>query len=318
MAHQRKQGISLPHAMKSAGAAIRMYQAADPVEEGHLIASGIRELVGGVDSVSVDAVRTRRGTTEPASRSFSDIAVLFRTRSVRDALLPSLLRAGLPLSVRDCAPLIEEEPFSRLMAALRLVVNPADLVSRADMGAALPVLITRLSDLQAVVASRGIEAAIDEIEHSMVNVDAAVPEIALADEAIRESAREHGTDLASFLSRLSVLTRESEGAFSVERVTLLTFHAAKGLEFPVVFIAGAEEGIVPMADDPDEERRLFYVALTRARDVLIISHCARRIVGGTLTRARPSPFLAEIPADCVEQTRGHPGRAHVGQLTLFD
>jgi uncharacterized protein (TIGR00375 family) len=318
MARQRKQGTSLPHAIKSAGAAIRIYQAADPVEEGRLIASGIRELVGGVDSVSVDAVRTRRGAAEPASRSFADIAVLFRTRSVRDALLPSLLRAGLPLSVRDCTPLIEEEPFNRLMAALRLIVNPADLVSRTELGTALPVLLTRLCDLQAVVASRGIEAAIDEIEHGIVNVDAAVPEIALADEAIRESAREHGTDLPSFLSRLSVLTRESEGAFSVERVTLLTFHAAKGLEFPVVFIAGAEEGIVPMADDPDEERRLFYVALTRARDVLIISHCARRIVDGALAPARPSPFLAEIPADCVEQTRGHPRRPHVGQLTLFD
>ncbi len=297
----REPGAPALRAQRPDGAAIRVFRAANPAEEGDRIASSIRDLVGGVDSVSVDAARARTKGAAPGSHSFADIAILFRTRAVRDALLPSLLRAGLPLSLRDSTPLVEEEPFCRLMAALRLIVNPLDPVSRKELAGELPALQSRLDDLRAVVASRGIEPAIDEIKNGLVPFDTGVPEIALADEAIRESAREHGNDLPSFLAHLSLLTRESEGARTVERVKLLTFHAAKGLEFPVVFIAGAEEGIIPMGDDPDEERRLFYVALTRARDALFITHCAQRMVHGVLASARPSPFLAEIPEECREE-----------------
>jgi uncharacterized protein (TIGR00375 family) len=316
---QREPGVPAPRAQRPGGAAIRVFRVANPAEEGDAIASSIRDLVGGVDSVSVDEARARRGEAAAPGHSFADIAVLFRTRAVRDALLPSLLRAGLPLALRDSAPLAEEEPFYRLVAALRLIVNPADPVSRKGLGAAFPAVLGRLDDLRAMLASRGIEPLIDEIENGFVPLDANVPEIALADEAIRESAREYGNDLSSFLARLSLLTRESEGARTVERVTLLTFHAAKGLEFPVVFIAGAEEGIIPLGDNPDEERRLFYVALTRARDSVFITHCAQRMVHGVLAVARPSPFLSEIPADCREELsrHSHPEKQDT-QLKLFD
>jgi len=344
MQPQRRPDRPPLHARRPAGPAVRLFTAADPGAEGDWIASCIKDLVGGVDSVSVDAARARAESVKklPGGHSFADVAVLFRTRAVRDALLPSLLKAGLPLALRDNAPLAEEAPFDLLAAALRLIVNPADPVSRQTLaggatdgfaggaaggladgragsqgGAAigLAAILEKLESLRGTLASRGIEAVINELENGFIPVDRSIPETALADEAIRENAREHGTDLASFLARLSLLTRESEGARRVERVTLLTFHASKGLEFPVVFIAGAEDGIVPMKDDPDEERRLFYVAMTRAADALFISHCARRMIHGALTDCRPSPFLAEIPPDLVRQDAGR--RHSRGQLTLF-
>ncbi|HUI69875.1 MAG TPA: UvrD-helicase domain-containing protein, partial [Spirochaetia bacterium] len=318
IAAQREPGTTILRAARPGGPPIRVFPAADPAEEGDYIASSIRRLVGGVDSVSVDEAREAAHADATSSHSFADIAVLFRTRAVRDAMLPAFLRAGLPLAFRDNAPLIEEEPFNRLVAGLRLITNPADPVSRKDLGPSFAAFLPRLQDLQGLVVSRGIEAAIDEIEDSVVRIDRKVPEVALADEAIRESAREHGNDLPSFLASLSLLTRESEGARTVERVTLLTLHAAKGLEFPIVFIAGAEEGIIPLGDDPDEERRLFYVAMTRAKDLLFITHCAQRFVHGALTPSRPSPFLAGIPADCIEheQSRRRVRRSD-GQLDLF-
>jgi len=114
-------------------------------------------------------------------------------------------------------------------------------------------------------------------------------------------------------------TRESEGAFHPQRVSLLTFHAAKGLEFAVVFVAGAEEGITPLEDrrgaDPQEERRLFYVAMTRARDLLYVTHCRQRVRRGTRAAQTPSRFLSEIPARlCAERI----SRPRTRQLTLFD
>ncbi|HEX8267211.1 MAG TPA: UvrD-helicase domain-containing protein [Pyrinomonadaceae bacterium] len=94
-------------------------------------------------------------------------------------------------------------------------------------------------------------------------------------------------------------------------VTLMTVHAAKGLEFPVVFLAGMEEGVFPHArsvanpQEMEEERRLAYVAITRAERLLYVTHAMRRRVYGEDLAAEPSPFLNELPLDLIEDmTRG--------------
>jgi DNA helicase-2/ATP-dependent DNA helicase PcrA len=85
-----------------------------------------------------------------------------------------------------------------------------------------------------------------------------------------------------------------------EKVALMTMHASKGLEFPVVFIAGCEDGFIPHRrtnsdeSEEDEERRLFYVAMTRAEDALFISFSKNRNIYGKRENRTPSPFLADI------------------------
>ncbi len=86
---------------------------------------------------------------------------------------------------------------------------------------------------------------------------------------------------------------------TVEKVSLLTIHAAKGLEFPVVFIVGCEQGLLPlerdgMESDPEEERRLFYVAMTRAGEQLVFVRAKRRRLFGVSHETAPSPFLRDI------------------------
>ncbi len=96
-----------------------------------------------------------------------------------------------------------------------------------------------------------------------------------------------------------------------EAVTLLTLHAAKGLEFPVVFLVGCEDGLLPLRffdgrtsdDDLAEERRLFFVGLTRAQDRLYVSHAQRRFRHGTERDTGPSPFLGAIDAGPVRAAR---------------
>ena len=90
-----------------------------------------------------------------------------------------------------------------------------------------------------------------------------------------------------------------------DAVTLITMHSCKGLEFPSVYIVGLEDGLLPHTRSKtegtlDEERRLFYVAITRAMHTLSISHCAGRKKYGTLTPCHPSPFLHELPPEFVE------------------
>ena len=117
------------------------------------------------------------------------------------------------------------------------------------------------------------------------------------------------TSLYAYLNRITLLSRDDldDGEADKGKVSLMTVHASKGLEFPVVFIAGAEEGLMPHAraveDGGDaaveEERRLFYVAVTRARDRLLISSCLhRRKMAGTV-ECQPSRFLDEIPENLI-------------------
>ncbi|MEI6072212.1 MAG: ATP-dependent helicase, partial [Verrucomicrobiae bacterium] len=90
-----------------------------------------------------------------------------------------------------------------------------------------------------------------------------------------------------------------------DAVTLITMHSCKGLEFPNVYIVGLEDGLLPHSRSKiegtlDEERRLFYVAVTRAMQTLTISHCGGRKKYGTLMPCHPSPFLNELPPELVE------------------
>jgi DNA helicase-2/ATP-dependent DNA helicase PcrA len=106
-------------------------------------------------------------------------------------------------------------------------------------------------------------------------------------------------DLATFLSELPLQSRSEVPG---EAVTLLTVHSAKGLEFPVLFVVGMEEGVFPhirsleSTEDLEEERRLFYVAMTRAREKLLMSWSQRRALFGSNAVSRPSRFLDEIPS----------------------
>jgi DNA helicase-2/ATP-dependent DNA helicase PcrA len=121
-------------------------------------------------------------------------------------------------------------------------------------------------------------------------------------------AREPEASLGGFVDRLSLLSEADEESGSREaRVWLMTMHAAKGLEFPVVVIAGLEEGLFPHSraadneEEIEEERRLCYVGMTRAQSNLVLTSAARRRVFGEYQATEPSRFLDEIPSELVER-----------------
>lgn len=114
------------------------------------------------------------------------------------------------------------------------------------------------------------------------------------------------------LGQESDLRRSGAKAYRGDAVTLMTLHGSKGLEFPVVFLCGVNEGVIPHIgfrgkSDPKEERRLFYVGMTRAQEELLL-----------LTSGTPSPFLRDIPAECLERAavRTRPAE-QAKQMSLF-
>jgi DNA helicase II / ATP-dependent DNA helicase PcrA len=116
-------------------------------------------------------------------------------------------------------------------------------------------------------------------------------------------------ELSAFLSHAALEAGENQGEAWDDCVQLMTLHSAKGLEFPVVFLVGMEEGLFPSqrsVDDEgrlEEERRLAYVGITRAREKLIVTHAESRRMHRTEMLARPSRFLGEMPAELIDEVR---------------
>src|SRR5438128_193853 len=114
--------------------------------------------------------------------------------------------------------------------------------------------------------------------------------------------------LGSYLQQIALVTDTDDNKENTDVVKLMTIHAAKGLEFPVVFCGGLEEGLFPNAmsintrEELEEERRLFYVAITRAKSRLYLSYANTRYKFGTLQQNDPSRFIDEIPVDYIDKT----------------
>ena len=221
---------------------------------------------------------------------------------------PPLLAAGLQevSSARSLwAKLVYAVDESRLpgrgVASLRvfrdLIVGLADAARQDSVSITIGKMLDRtgyLNDLR----EENSEEANERIENLMELVSAA-----------REyETREQDASLGGFVDRLSLLSEADEESGTKEaKVWLMTMHAAKGLEFPVVIIAGLEEGLFPHSrsgedeEEIEEERRLCYVGMTRAQSHLILTSAARRRVFGEYQSTEPSRFLDEIPSELVER-----------------
>jgi DNA helicase-2/ATP-dependent DNA helicase PcrA len=224
------------------------------------------------------------------------------------AAAPPLLAAGLQevSSARSLwakiAYAVEDAHMApRATAALRafrdLIAGLADLARHDSVSVIMGKMLDRsgyLTDLR----DENTEEANDRIENLMELVSAA-----------REyETREQEASLGGFVDRLSLLSEADEESGSREaRVWMMTMHAAKGLEFPLVVIAGLEEGLFPHSrssedqEELEEERRLCYVGMTRAQSQLVLTSAARRRVFGEYQSTDPSRFLDEIPVELVER-----------------
>ncbi len=135
---------------------------------------------------------------------------------------------------------------------------------------------------------------------------------------IRYMEENEGGTLSGFLEEVALMTDIDNYNADAESVVMMTLHSAKGLEFPVVFIVGVEEGLFPgnqVMYDPtelEEERRLCYVGITRAKEKLYITNARSRMIYGNTSLTRPSRFVSEIPEDLLDAVRNEPQQTFYG------
>jgi DNA helicase-2/ATP-dependent DNA helicase PcrA len=193
--------------------------------------------------------------------------------------------------------LLNSRQLAAITALRDLIASLSDMARRESVSIILGKVLDQSGYLRDLREDRSEEAE-GRIENLMELVSAA-----------REyESREAEPSLGGFVDRLSLLSDvDKEEGTREARVLLMTLHSAKGLEFPVVVMAGMEEGLFPhsrASEDEaelEEERRLCYVGITRARSRLVLTSAARRRVFGDYQGTQPSRFLDEIPPDLVEQ-----------------
>lgn len=325
-------------AARADGAPVRLVHTDGPLSEGIWIAKEIARLAGGTQMHT--AVAT------PAARPFSDMAVLCRTRRQLARIEECLRHDGIPCVVSGRDDALADGAVRGALALFRFLLAPQDAAALAAcLTETCAVPAQKAAALQADVQAR---LAAGEAPPAALLASGCPPALAsdaeqfcalLPHEAPRRLLERYAAlpgrvtqahreafarvlDMAVFYRRMedflralalgeeADLRRAAGKAYRSGAVQLMTLHASKGLEFPVVFLAGLQQGALPSAQDggadaTEEERRLFFVGMTRAQDELILT-----------APEPPSPFLDELPA-AVARERARVRLPDSRQLRLF-
>ncbi|HDK43270.1 MAG TPA: ATP-dependent helicase, partial [Desulfobacteraceae bacterium] len=346
---------------------IFIHRSSSAVAEAVFIAGQVERLLGGTSHREIDKLADR---SDDAGLALGDIAVLYRTGRQAEVLAGVFAERGLPVQVVDIVPFYLSDPALVLYLWVLIAAERGDSanllallgrekgIGRRSLGGLEPLLpvgcrdpLAALSgvkeklparlgaavaDFQALrtrlrktAAETGIEPALRSIVLPRYQLDPAEGEVV----RFLRLAVTFGSSLTSLADHLQHYKDSVVYDKRAEAVALMTLHASKGLEFPVVFLAGLEEGLLPFAPRQpltaaeeqrhlEEERRLFYVGLTRAERMVFLSHAAGRRINGKTCSRQPSRFLREIPAALLRRAEtGQANRRHarnkIQQLSLF-
>ena len=295
-------------------------------EEAEMIVETIERFMGGVSYFSIDSGRVE-SLGEETSLSFGDFAILYRLNAQADELKEALARRGIPFLVSGDTPLVEHFPVNLIWRFLQLMFAPQNPLYRdayeqikEEHGVAGPEAGFELMQEAGRDVRQLIQRAVDAHKWKEIpeNSQEALERFMAAGGSYQQG------DIMNFLEQVALERGIDHALLKGDRVALMTLHGAKGLEWPVVFIVGCEQGLIPCTlfgkGDEEEERRLFYVGMTRAKRWLILSWAEKRNLRGRSFKGRSSPFLEAIPRELLshlERAGWRPRAKAHEQLKLF-
>ncbi len=306
-------------------------ETAEAVAVGKMIEAG----VGGLSFFAMDT-RKQEDFLDGAY-GFSDFAVLFRTRRQKDMFADVFQKHGIPFQTADKKSGLDLDGIRQLLSCFRFITGRWESkdvqvlhthFSRDRQTKNIPKTLEQmLGPVTEQIRDRSSHACLDIFIRFLGVQQALAADPAAADmRAHLEHLARVFADPDDFMDHLALEQDPDHLVDRVEKVSLLTMHAAKGLEFPVVFVTGCEQGLIPFARDkkncenPAEERRLFYVAMTRAMDVLCLTYARKRQIFGVMENRQQSVFLDDIErrlALVEKQKKRQPPKQAQIQLEMF-
>jgi len=306
------------------GVAINVSQHPTDKSEAEFVARSIESMMGGVRFFSIDSQITE-GEKATEINSLSEFAVLCRLNSQLRLLEKAFVDHGIPYQTVGTDPFFQKPPTRGVLDLMKIVKNPKNtflidiylrkgVICREDIE-----FLTSLVNCAGMVKDTVAKVA-DKFYSKEKSEQGALFR------QLFHLAEEFGDSIEQFFDFVATGTGADMYRRDTENVTLMTLHAAKGLEFQCVFIVGCENGLLPYSlfehkmADFEEERRLFYVGMTRAKHFLFLSHARKRFLFGRDYHLQKSPFLDAIEDQLVKRSEKEyrrTERREDGQLDLF-
>ncbi|MBF0225026.1 MAG: UvrD-helicase domain-containing protein [Desulfobacterales bacterium] len=320
-----------------------------PTEKAEVTAIGkiIEDMIGGIGFHSIDFGKTNNNKKD---RSFSDFAILFRTRNQSRVFENSFEKAGIPFQVINKENKFSVDGITELLSYLKIIGGIGSLIDLEKISELKKYGLTKkklcsfknflylekiaINDLifnqekLSINYESAIKGKISDIINDILNIKLKTenktveeklfyiyenteikpfiehdPDVYDLFKKLTDLSTKFGLNVSDFIDTIALQTDSDFYDLKAEKVALMTLHSSKGLEFPVVFIAGCEDEYIPFKKpkekektDIDEERRLFYVGMTRAQEMLYLTYSQKRTIYGKLTERNPSPFINNIEA----------------------
>ncbi|MEK7168739.1 MAG: UvrD-helicase domain-containing protein [Patescibacteria group bacterium] len=297
---------------KGTGQKISIFSARNGFDEAEYVVSKIQLLTANsLPSTAVD--------NKQSAISYGDIAILYRTNAQSRVLEEALLHSGIPYTLIGGVRFYDRKEIKDILSYLRLIANKKDVVSerraislgkrRFEKFKNIDIDVNKFTTLEIM------DAVLSATEY-LTKFKEDDPEDAERLENIKEfrSVAIEFPKLLDFLENISLVEAgpisQNKNAVTftsgASQVQLMTLHSAKGLEFPIVFMVGMEEGLFPHSrslwekDQMEEERRLCYVGITRAKESLYLTYASKRMIYGETSSNAPSRFLSDIPESLLD------------------
>lgn len=282
---------------KNSGDLISLYKAKNEVDEAAFIINAIQESL-----------------LKIPSRSLGDFAVLYRTNAQSRVLEESFLHAGMLYILAGGTRFYDRKEIKDCLAYLRLIANSKDKVSYQRIEKLGKKRLKKFLNLSKKISRSDkpttlqlLDKVIEETQYLDLYGQNDEDDLSRLEniKELRSVASEFPV-LSDFLENVSLIEKETPITTKESAVTLMTAHAAKGTEFPTVFMVGMEEGLFPHArslmekEGIEEERRLCYVGITRAKEKLYLSYTHRRLYFGQHSSNPISRFVTDIPQKLIE------------------
>jgi DNA helicase-2/ATP-dependent DNA helicase PcrA len=305
---------------KKAGSKVKLYSARNGFDEADFIVDEVTSIISYLDRTKLPSNQV----TKPLQ--YCDIAILYRTNAQSRVLEEAFLHAGIPYTLVGGTRFYDRKEVKDVISYIKYLVNPKDSVSKKRIEKIGQRRFEKfdefrrgLENLDGLTTLDILDVVIQKTDYLALFQKESEENIARLEnlKELRSVATEF-PNINDFLENVALVeappknsARTTVHGSQDDCVTLMTLHAAKGLEFPIVFIIGMEEGLFPHSrslmdtGQLEEERRLAYVGITRAKEIIYLTYASSRLYFGEKLNNPPSRFIMDISENLIENLGGN-------------